>query len=176
MPGLPRTAGRFAAGGVPVAALHVAAVLPDAAALPGPVFSPAAVLRSLAALPRPVLSPAAVLPRPVLSPAAVLPSLATLPARGAGGTPGPLAGPGAAGVTRLSPAGMASRPGPWASRGMCSTQPGRIRLAMVSREPSGWIRPEFSSKISRYRRPSPRYFCAISHKLSWNRPTGGFTT
>ena len=47
---------------------------------------------------------------------------------------------------------------------------------MVRREPSGCTRPEFRSKISRYRRPSPRYFCAISHKLSWNRPTGGFTT
>ena len=47
---------------------------------------------------------------------------------------------------------------------------------MVRREPSGWTRPEFRSKISRYRRPSPRYFCAISHRLSWNRPTGGFTT
>ena len=83
---------------------------------------------------------------------------------------------GPAGAEWLSPAGMASRPGPWASRGMSSTQPGRIRLAMVSREPSGWTRFLFSSKISRYRRPSPRYFCAISHKLSWNRPTGGFTT
>ena len=47
---------------------------------------------------------------------------------------------------------------------------------MVRREPSGCTRSLFRSKISRYRRPSPRYFCAISHRLSWNRPTGGFTT
>ena len=38
-----------------------------------------------------------------------------------------------------------SMPGPLASRGMCSTQPGRIRLAMVSLLPSGWTRSRFSS-------------------------------
>ena len=78
--------------------------------------------------------------------------------------------PGSAGAVTTS------MPGPWASWGIRSTQPGRIRLAMVSLDPSGWIRPAFSSKISRYRRPSPRWFCAISHRLSWNRPAGGCTT
>ena len=33
--------------------------------------------------------------------------------------------------------------------GISSIQPGRIRLAIVSLVPSGWIRPWFSSKISR---------------------------
>ena len=69
----------------------------------------------------------------------------------------------------------ASMPGPWASLGINSTQPGRIRLAIVSLAPSGWTRSLFSSKISRYRRPSSRWFCAISHSDSWNRPTGGLT-
>ena len=49
-----------------------------------------------------------------------------------------------------------SMPGPWASCGMRSTQPGRIRLAIVSVEPSGCGRSLFRSKISRYRLPSPR--------------------
>ncbi len=78
--------------------------------------------------------------------------------------------PGSAGAVTTS------IPGPRASRGIRSTQPGRIRLAVVSLVPSGWICPAFSAKISRYRRPSPRNFCAISHKLSWNRPAGGCTT
>ena len=59
---------------------------------------------------------------------------------------------------------------------MRSTQPGRMRLAIVSMDPSGCGRSLFSSKISRYRLPSPRWFSAISHRLSWNRPTGGLTT
>jgi hypothetical protein len=51
-----------------------------------------------------------------------------------------------------SPASLgvtASIPGPWASFGISSSQPGLIRLAIVSLEPSGWTRSWFSSKISR---------------------------
>jgi hypothetical protein len=44
---------------------------------------------------------------------------------------------------------IASMPGPCASLGISSCQPGLIRLAMVSLEPSGWTRSLFSSKISR---------------------------
>src|SRR5690242_7678839 len=66
-------------------------------------------------------------------------------------------------------------PGPCASLGISSVQPGLIRLAMVSLDPSGWTRSLFSSKISRYRRPSPRWLLAISHSDSWNRPVGGLT-
>ena len=47
------------------------------------------------------------------------------------------------------PSAITSMPGPCASAGMCSTQPGRIRLEMVSMEPSGWTRSLFISKISR---------------------------
>ena len=59
----------------------------------------------------------------------------------AGAVPAGTAGsiPAAAGTWAIS------IPGPCASAGSCSTQPGRIRLAMVSFDPSGWTRPEFSS-------------------------------
>ena len=93
--------------------------------------------------------------------------------------PGAESWPWAAGEAR--PSSLASlgvtawMPGPCASLGMSSVQPGLIRLAMVSLDPSGWTRSLFSSKISRYRRPSPRWLLAISHSDSWNRPTGGLT-
>ncbi|QDY08111.1 hypothetical protein FJK98_13885 [Micromonospora sp. HM134] len=50
---------------------------------------------------------------------------------------------------------------PRASGGSASTQPGRSSAGSVNRPPSGWRRPRFSSKTSRYRLPSPRVVAAI---------------
>ena len=113
-------------------------------------------------------------PRPLLL-GTVLPGT-VLPGRCGGARTGIRAGPGVAGAGRLS---RRERPrGRGRGRPGASAAPSRAGSGWQwsSREPSGWIRSLFSSKISRYRRPSPRYFCAISHRLSWNRPAGGFTT
>ena len=53
-----------------------------------------------------------------------------------------------------------------ASAGSRSVQPGLMKSASRSREPSGWVRPVFRSRISVYRSGSPRWRSARSQRVS----------
>src|SRR6266542_3880108 len=57
-------------------------------------------------------------------------------------------------------------PGPDASAGSCRIQPGSIMRGFSSRLPSGWSRPLFNVKISRYRWVSPSVLAAIPYRAT----------